>query len=139
MEEKLKNVFKQAKYDARVELKEKIWINLMIRNKRITYFKLISFSSVNIISLIGFIPMFKVLANDFAQSGFYEYLSLAFSSNSLFSSSWKDFAYSLAESLPTMNIVFSLTIIFIFFLSLRYAIKQFIINNNYIGPSYEVA
>ena len=135
MDENLKRAFQKAKYEPKIELKDKIWNNLILRNKRITYIKLISFSSVSIASLIGFIPMFKVLANDFTQSGFYEYLSLAFSNGGLFSKYSQEFILSLAESLPTMSIVFSLTLIFVFFLSLHNVFKQ-IINNKYIGPSY---
>jgi hypothetical protein len=81
--------------------------------------------------------MFKILINDFTQSGFYEYLSLAFSTKGLLFSYWKEFAFSLAESLPTMSIVLSLALLFIFFLSLRYVMKQ-IINNNRIGHAYGV-
>ena len=137
MEENLKNAFKKTTYESPNELKDKIWLLLMKRDKRLAYFKLTSFSLVSLLSLAGFIPMFKILANNFTQSGFYEYLSLAFSRGGLFSSFWKDFIYTLAESLPTMSIVLSLALIFVFLLSLRYAIKQ-IINNKFIGQSYAV-
>ena len=135
MEEYIKKAFANVKIKPDFDLKDKIWNHLLLRNKRIAYFKLISFSSISIASILGFIPMFKILASDFAQSGFYEYLSLTFSNGGLFSKYSQDFIYSLAESLPTMSIIFSLTIIFVFFLSLRYVMKQ-IINNKYIGPSY---
>jgi hypothetical protein len=135
MEENLKRALKKAKYEPLAELKDKIWRKIVTRDKRIAYLKLISFSSVGIVSLMGFIPMWKMLANDFTQSGFYEYLSLALSKGGIFSSFWKEFIFTLAESLPTMSIVFSLTLVFIFLLSLRYVVKQ-IINNRHIGPSY---
>lgn len=128
----LKNVLNQIKYEPKIELKEKIWLKISTRGKYITYIKLISFSFISITSVACFIPMFKVLINDFTQSGFYEYLSLAFSNGGLFSSYWKEFVYSLLESLPTLSIMYSLTIIFIFFLSLKYITKQ-IITNNYIA------
>ena len=137
MEKYIKKALINAKIEPNFDLKEKIWNHLLLRDKRIAYFKLISFSSISIASLAGFIPMFKILANDFTQSGFYEYLSLVFSNNGIFSSYWKDFAYSLAESIPTMSIISVLVTIFIFFLSLKYVVKQ-IINNKYIGPSYGV-
>ena len=138
MEKYIKKAFANVKIKPDFDLKDKIWNHLLLRNKRIAYFKLISFSSISIASILGFIPMFKILASDFAQSGFYEYLSLTFSNGGLFSKYSQDFIYSLAESLPTMSIIFSLTLIFVFFLSLRYVMKQ-IINNKYIGPSYGVA
>ena len=122
----VKNIFKQARYEPSLELKNKIWNKILLRNKRIVYFKLISFSFVGIASLAGFIPMFKILINDFAQSGFYEYFSLAFSNGGIFSVYWKEFAFSLAESLPTMNIALLFILLFIFFLSLHNVIKQII-------------
>ncbi len=136
MEESLKRAFQAAKYEPSNELVLEIWRKITVRNRHITYLKLVSFSSLGLASLIGFIPMFKILANDFTQSGFYEYLSLAFSRGGLFSSFWKEFIFSLAESLPTMSVVFSLILIFVFLLSLRYIIKQIINNKKYIGPSY---
>ncbi len=137
MEKNFKGALKAIKYEPDFDLKNKIWNHFLLRDKRIAYFKLISFSSISMASLVGFIPMFKIMANDFTQSGFYEYLSLAFSNGGLFSKYSQDFIYSLAESVPTMSIVFSLALIFIFFSSLRYVTKQ-IINNKYIGPSYGV-
>lgn len=135
MEENLKNSLKKAGYFPETDLANKIWHNILVRDRRIAYLKLASFSFVGIASLVGLVPMFKILANDFTQSGFYEYLSLAFSKGGLFSSFWKEFIFTLAESLPTMSIIFSLTLLFIFFLSLYFIIKQ-IINNNPIGHTY---
>ena len=135
MEENLKNSLKKAGYLPETGLANKIWHNIVVRDRRIAYLKLASFSFVGIASLVGLVPMFKILINDFTQSGFYEYLSLAFSSKGLLFSYWKEFAFSLAESLPTMSIVLSLALLFIFFLSLYFIIKQ-IINNKYIGRSY---
>ena len=138
MEESLKSAFQKAKIEPNTKLKDKIWRNVVLGNKRTAYFKLASFSIVGIASLVGFIPMFKILINDFTQSGFYEYLSHVFSKGGLFSSYSKEFVYSLAESLPTMSIVFSLTLLLIFFLSLYFTIKQ-IINNNYMERPYVIA
>ena len=135
MEEYLKNNFQKEKIEPEFILKDKIWQKIIKREKRIIYFKLISFSSLGIASILGFIPLFKIALNDFIQSGFYEYLSIAFSKNGILSPYWKDFAYSLAESIPTISTLFVLVSIFIFFLSLKYIIKQ-VINNNYIGQSY---
>jgi hypothetical protein len=126
MEENLKNAFQKARYEPNQDLKDRIWNKITLRSKRIAYFRMISLSFVGLASFVGLIPMLKILANDFIQSGFYEYLALAFSSNSFFSSYWKEFVFSLAEALPTMSIVFSLALIFIFFLSLRYLMKQII-------------
>ncbi len=138
MEENIKSVFNQVKYKPNKELGDKIWSKIIAHNRRIAYFKITSYSIVGVASLLGLIPMFKILANDFTQSGFYEYLSLAFSKGGIFSAYWKEFAFSIAESLPAMSIIYALTLIFVFFLSLHYVIKQ-IINNNRVGQPYGIA
>jgi hypothetical protein len=138
MQENLKSALQKAKYEPSGELKNRIWRKVVKQDRRVTYLKVTAFSVVSLTSLVGLIPMFKILINDFAHSGFYEYLSLAFSNNGLFSSYWKEFVYTLAESLPTMSIVFALGLLFVFLLSLRFVMKQ-IISNKYIGPSYGVA
>ena len=138
MEENIKNCFQKAKLESNQELKDKIWQKITLRNKRIVSFKIASFSFLGLISISALVPMFQILVNDFTQSGFYEYLSLAFSSGGMFSTYWKEFAYSIAESLPIMSIVFSLALLFVFFLSLRYVLKQ-IINNNSISKAYRIA
>lgn len=126
MEQKLNNLFKKARFEPSEELSNKIWHKIVIRDRNIACFRLISLSSIGIASIFGSIPMFRILINDLAQSGFYEYFSMAFSNNGIFSIYWKEFAYSLAESLPTMSVVFLLTLVFIFFLSLHNVIKQII-------------
>jgi hypothetical protein len=138
MDKKLREVFKKAKYEETGELKNIIWEKITLHDTGIFYTKVVSFSLLSLSSFFAFIPMFKILASDFAKSGFYEYLSLIFSNGGLFSSYWKEFAFSLAESLPTMSILISLTLVFVFFLSLRNVIKQ-IINNNSMSRTYGIA
>ena len=126
MEEYLKNSFKKSKHEPSLDLADGIWNTIVLRNKRIAYLKLAFFSSISIASFVGLVPTFKMLLADFTQSGFYEYLSIAFSKNGFLSSYWKELAYSLAESLPTISLALSLSLIFVFFLSLRYVMKQII-------------
>lgn len=133
MEEIIRKAFQSAKYETNDKLAESIWRKISFYNKRIFYFKIASFSFISLVSLIGLVPMFKILINDFAQSGFYEYLSLTFSNGGLFSSYWKEFMFSLLESLPTISIVLLLIPVFIFFLSLRYLTKQIIKGQLLVG------
>ncbi len=126
MEKELKKLFLNAKLEGNVNLAQNIWNSIAARNKRIARLKLWAFSSVSLASLIGFIPAWHLLSNDLAQSGIYEYLSLAFSNGSPFFAYWKEFVLSIAESLPTISITLSLSLVFIFFLSLKFATKQII-------------
>jgi hypothetical protein len=126
MEQKLQQAFKSIKYQQKSDFSENIWQAIVLCDKRNARIKLWVFSTTGLFSLIELAPALKMLFNDFAQSGFYDYFSLLFSSNGSLITFWKDFLLLLAESLPVVSIVLSLTLIFVFFLSLKYAMKQII-------------
>lgn len=126
MEKELTKLFHKAKYKENQNLSNNIWSVVTTRNKRITRIKLWAFSFIGFASLAGLIPAWRVLSNDLTQSGLYDYLSLVFSNNGSVLSYWKELTLSIAESLPTMSIVLSLSLVFIFFLSFKYAVKQII-------------
>lgn len=126
MDENIKKAFLKVKYETNDNLAQDIWLKIASHNKRIIRLKLYTFSLLSLVSLVGFFPVFKILLNDFAKSGFYEYLSIAFSLNGAFISYWKELSYSLAESLPITSIIFSFALIFVFFISIKYALKQII-------------
>lgn len=121
---RLQKVFKEARYECGQNLAPDIWQCLMDRNQRIARLKLWSIYLVGLLSLAGLVPAWKTLSTDLSRSGFYEYSSLAFSDSKLIVSYWREYIFSLAESLPTMSIIFALTLVFIFFLSLKYAMRN---------------
>jgi hypothetical protein len=135
MQNKLTTILKQAKYWPARDLKQKVWNTIVKRNKRITQIKLWVFSLTGIASLIGIIPAFKIMLTDLTQSGFYEYLSLAFSNSNVIPAYSKELLLSISESLPTMSIILSLSLIFILFLSLKNIAKQ-IINNSRLSLKF---
>ena len=126
MEKELKNAFHRVKYEDNIHLADNIWLKIALRNKLIARIKIWVFSSIGLASLLGLIPAFKVLSNDLMESGFYEYLSLIFSNSNSIASHWRELSLSLAESLPTASIALSLSLILIFFLSLKFTTKQII-------------
>ena len=126
MEKELKNAFHRVKYEDNIHLADNIWLKIALRNKLIARIKIWVFSSIGLASLLGLIPAFKVLSNDLMESGFYEYLSLIFSNSNSIASYWRELSLSLAESLPTASIALSLSLILIFFLSLKFTTKQII-------------
>ena len=136
MQDKLTKVFQKAKYNESSILAENVWNTIVAREKRNTQTKFWAFFSLGATSLAGLVPVFKVLSNDLSQSGFYEYSSLIFSDTGLMLSYWKELSFSLAESLPIMSIVFTLSLLFVIFLSIKYVLKQ-IINNQltFSGPA----
>jgi hypothetical protein len=126
MEKGLMEAFHKAKYEGKSGLAENIWHGIAARNKHIARIKLWAFSFTGIASLAGLIPAWKILSSDLAQSGLYEYFSLVFSSGGSVFSYWRELSLSIAESLPTMSIILSLSLVFVLFLSLKYASKQII-------------
>ena len=128
MEQKLVKAFHKIKYENDPNLPIAIWQAILLHDKFIARVKLWLFSVIGVFSLMGLVPVLKILSSDLTQSGFYEYFSLAFSSSGSIIAYWRDFVSLLAESLPIVSIISSLTLIFIFFLSLKYAMKQIIKN-----------
>jgi hypothetical protein len=124
MENKLTKIFKKAKYEPEANLAFSIWHTIITKEKRLTRFKSWSFGFIGLTSLAGLVPAFQILLNDLAHSGFYEYFSLLFSDGGSMLTYWKELALSLAESLPTMSIIFTLSLFFVCFLSLKYLVKQ---------------
>lgn len=128
MDKNLKYTLQKAKYEPSTDLADSIWHKIIIRNKRITFIKISAFSTLGALSLFGLIPVSETLLSKFTNSGFYEYFSLLFSNNSEIASYWKDLAYSMAESLPMINIIYVFVLIFTLFLSIKYITKQIVKN-----------
>lgn len=126
MEENLKNVLLQNKIAPQTGLADNIWQTIVRRQKYTARIKLLIFSLTGLLSLVGLIPALKTLLSDFAQSGFYEYLSLIFSNSGTVLTFWKELLLTLAESLPVLSIVSSFTLIFILLLSLKHIMRQII-------------
>ena len=124
MQDKLIKVFKKATYEYDINEVNRIWHMIITRDKYNARLKLWAFSFTGLVSLAGLTLTFRMLLNDLTQSGFSEYFSLIFSDSGLIISYWKELVFSLAESLPIMSTIFTLSLIFVFLLSLRYMMKQ---------------
>lgn len=123
MEKQLVKIFQAAKYESAINLPDKIWRAIAVREAKTSKIKLWVLSFIGLFSLVGLVPAFQMLFRDFTQSGFSEYFSLLFGGGSL-ASYWRELALSLAESLPALSIIATLSLFFIFFLSMRYLMKQ---------------
>jgi len=119
MEQSLRKIFKQAKYQPESRLSGDIWRFIEAREKRSSKIKSFSYGIIGIISLVGLVPAVENLIEQFSQSGFYQYLSLAFSDLGLVSLYWKEFMSSLAETIPATSLMLTLVLFFIFLLSFK--------------------
>ena len=124
MENNLKKAFEEVTYVPLDNLSSLIWGKIAKREKTIERAKIYAFSGLGILSFIGFIPLFKMMLSDMSSSGFYEYLSIAFSNGGLISSYWRELLLSLSESIPLTSLIYSFGFLFVFFLSMRFLMKQ---------------
>ena len=82
-------------------------------------------SLTSVVSLVAIFPIFSYILNSFAQSGFYNYISLAFSGDIVvLASYWKDLVFSLVESAPFMGIALLLSAVAVFLWSLNKIFKN---------------
>ena len=86
--------------------------------------RLIFFSTAVLMSAGAFFPAFSAFKQEFAGSGFYQYLSLPFSDLGIVMQNWQDFGLIILESLPAMSIVAFLTTALIFLWSLKYLARD---------------
>jgi hypothetical protein len=125
----LNTLFKQAIYYPENRLSDDIFLSISNQEAKSRRVKLWIYSSAIVLSLAGLIPVIIDLLSQFANSGFYEYLSLALLSSGSISSYWKEFILSLADSLPVMSLTLSFLLLFILFISARLIMRQFKFRN----------
>lgn len=136
MDKNLIRILKEKKYEPEENLASVIWDRILKRERKMARIKFYLFLFFGIFSFAGSIPIFKSLLNDLSKSGIYEYLSVAFSENEALSSYWRELSFSVTEALPIVSILYTLAISFIFFLSLKYAIRQ--ITQSRLGINYHL-
>ena len=105
-------------------LEEKICARIAQAERRQARTRFVVYTSLTALFCAALFPVIRYAAGEFARSGFYEYLSLAFSDSGTVLTSWKEFALSLAESLPVLAVTLTLSTLFGFLGSLALAIKN---------------
>lgn len=124
MEQNFKKIFKIGLKESRTDLSNTIWFNIIEKETESLRVRRWVYVSLGFLSLTGFILMIKNVIVQFIQTGFYKYLSLAFSDSSYISSHFKDFILTLTDSLPTTSLMLSFFLLFIFFISIRKILIQ---------------
>jgi hypothetical protein len=87
--------------------------------------KSLFFGVISLFSTIALIPAIQFTIQEFSQSAFYSYLSLAISDGDMIIKYWKEFSLSLAESAPLLGITITLAIILALLGSLKLTISSF--------------
>ena len=93
--------------------------HISILKRRIAVFSL-CFAAVAIVS----VPVFRMIEKDFADSGFFEFLSLIFPHFSIVAAYWQSYLFALFESLPVMSVVAFLACILVLLGSLKLIVRD---------------
>ncbi len=124
MKNTLSQLLTQAKYTPEKNLSELILQRISHKERIATNIRFWSFASISLISFSGILYTLFKTKEVFAQSGFYEYMSLVFSNSSAVTTYWKEFLLTLTEALPITNILLSCSLLFVFILAIRFMMKQ---------------
>lgn len=108
----------------REDLSRDIVRMIEMREARNCQIKLWGFIALGTISLIGIVPAVTSLGHELGQSGFYQYMSIAFSDPGTVSDYWKQFFATIAEALPVVSIAIVLGTLFVLGWSARSALRQ---------------
>ncbi len=101
---------------------------------RALFMQRVTLGGLSLVSLAGLIPSFSYLVGAFAASSFGQYLSLIASDGDIILLNWKEFTFSLVESLPLMGI----TLVSIMIFGLTYSLTS-LMDQEQTRPSLQLA
>lgn len=125
MNDNLSKLFKQAYNNPETGLSGNVWRAIQTKQARSLKIQSLFYSFVGILSLGGFVFMFISLTKEFSSSGFFQYVSVAFSGGGLFATYWKEYLLSLAESLPVASLGVLLFFLVSILISFRKVVHQY--------------
>lgn len=108
-------------------LSARVMLGVKREERKIVVKNTILFSVLFVGSALAFVPVFKILKQDLIQSGFLDFLSLLVSDPGSMFNIWKEFILSLLESLPVVSVMMFITVMLVFFGSLRFVVRDLIV------------
>ena len=105
-------------------LKESILNKIEKESKKKAVFSFILGGFTSVTSILAAIYSIVLIVKDYYVSGLSEYISLVFSDSSVVFGLWKEYIYSIVESLPFVTMTVTLVSLWIFIWSIRYMIKN---------------
>jgi len=124
MNPKLTQIFCSLQVEPRNHLCADVCRIIVLRDQRSRHIKLSGYMILATVSFVAIIPATISLGHQLAQSGFGQYASLAISDSGALAGYWKQFAVTLAESIPGISLAFVLAAILISGWSARNALRQ---------------
>lgn len=125
MDEKLSKLMKKAYIEPEVELSGEIWRSIQIKQTKSLKIQSLVYGIASILSLGGFVFMSVSVVKEFITSGFFQYISVAFSGGGLFATYWKEYLLTLADSLPAASLGVMLFLLVSMLISIRKVVHQF--------------
>ncbi|MFA5831017.1 MAG: hypothetical protein WC878_04280 [Candidatus Paceibacterota bacterium] len=105
-----------------------IYNNILFRvdrdRMRAARIRLALFGAMSFVSFIALFPALQYAARGFYQSGSYEYLSLLFSDGTALLPYWKEFFFTILESMPVFEMATALTVVYVLLESVKLAIRN---------------
>lgn len=108
----------------RSELSGRILENIHKRQARLIARKFWASVTLGIASIVGLFPIFIGLADEIKQSGFSEYVSVAFGQGGILSTYSSDLLIAIGESIPAISIIIASSVTMVALWSLRNIIRQ---------------
>jgi hypothetical protein len=103
-----------------VGLSDAVLERIEVRRRRAARMRISLFGIVGLAAVAAFVPAWRELSAELAQSGFTQFLSLLFSDASALFTYWQDFALSLMESFPAAGAAAVSASVLVFLLSVRF-------------------
>jgi hypothetical protein len=110
--------------EAPKDFRDHILLLIKRQERRLARIRLAFFGPAVLFSLVASVPSFEYALQEFGQSNFYQYFSLIFSDGRAILPYWREFIFSLAESLPFLGLLFMLITVFAFLSFLLLAVKN---------------
>ena len=125
MKNNYKKLFQSlSKIETPKNLEQRILMRISNEERRTAEWRLAFFAPLAAASGVGVVFAFQYAAQEVAQSGFYQYLSVAFSDGGAAITYWKELSMLLAESAPILGTAVLLGAVLVLLGSLRSAIKN---------------
>ncbi|MCX6787237.1 MAG: hypothetical protein NTY93_01790 [Candidatus Kaiserbacteria bacterium] len=93
--------------------------------RRAAHIRIVVFGSVLAVSGGMLIPAVSYALHEFYASGFYDYFSIFFSDSSMAAAYWRELLLSMAETLPSLAILFLLVFMATALWSLRHVLRDY--------------
>lgn len=125
MDLNLSKLLKKAKNYPKIGLSDSIWRVIEAKQAKSRRVQSFLYSSSLILSFGGFVFMSVAVVKEFILSGFFQYVSIAFSGGGVFAVYWKEYLLTLADSLPVASLGVTLFLLVSMLVSIRKVMHQF--------------